>query len=85
MRYQKCKAGRPLALTLFPPLPKIKSSTMKHTIATIFADSIAAKQQFLHDCGDALVRATEEVVQTLQSGGKILLFGNGGSAADDQG
>ena len=57
---------------------------MKQTIAAIFADSIAAKQQFLHDCGDALVRATEEVAQTLQSGGKILLFGNGGSAADAQ-
>ena len=73
-----------LALTVFPPLPKIELLTMKQKIAAIFADSVAAKQQFLHDCGDTLVRATEEVVQTLQSGGKILLFGNGGSAADAQ-
>jgi len=57
---------------------------LKQTIAKIFADSIAAKQQFVRDYGDALVRATEEVVQTLKSGGKILLFGNGGSAADAQ-
>ncbi len=57
---------------------------MKKMIATIFSDSIAAKQQFLATSGEALERATEEVVQTLQSGGKILLFGNGGSAADAQ-
>jgi D-sedoheptulose 7-phosphate isomerase len=57
---------------------------MQQTIAAIFADSIAAKQQFLRDYGQALVQATEEVVRTLQSGGKILLFGNGGSAADAQ-
>lgn len=57
---------------------------MKQTIAAIFADSIAAKQQFLHDYGEALIRATQEVVHTLQAGGKILLFGNGGSAADAQ-
>jgi len=57
---------------------------MQQTIATIFADSIAAKQQFLRDYGNALVQATEEVVRTLQAGGKILLFGNGGSAADAQ-
>jgi D-sedoheptulose 7-phosphate isomerase len=57
---------------------------MKQTISAIFADSIAAKQQFLRDYSDALIRVVEEVVGTLQSGGKILLFGNGGSAADAQ-
>lgn len=57
---------------------------MKHTIAAIFSDSITAKQQFLHEYGEALGRAIEEVVHTLRAGGKILLFGNGGSAADAQ-
>jgi len=57
---------------------------MKQTIAAIFADSIAAKQQFLRDYGEALIRATQEIVRALQAGGKILLFGNGGSAADAQ-
>jgi len=57
---------------------------MKHAISAIFADSIAAKQQFLHDYGDALVRVVEEIVRTFKTGGKILLFGNGGSAADAQ-
>jgi D-sedoheptulose 7-phosphate isomerase len=71
-------------LTASLGLPKIAPITMKQTIAAIFAESIAAKQRFLHDYGDVLVSATKEVVQTLQSGGKILLFGNGGSAADAQ-
>lgn len=57
---------------------------MQQTIAAIFADSIAAKHQFLRDYGPALVQATEEIVRTLQAGGKIFLFGNGGSAADAQ-
>jgi D-sedoheptulose 7-phosphate isomerase len=57
---------------------------MKQTISAIFADSIAAKQQFLRDYSDALIRVVEEVIHTLQAGGKILLFGNGGSAADAQ-
>jgi D-sedoheptulose 7-phosphate isomerase len=57
---------------------------MQQTIAAIFAESIAAKQQFLRDYGDALIRAGEEIVRTLQAGGKLLLFGNGGSAADAQ-
>src|SRR5262245_5885798 len=57
---------------------------MRKTIAAIFAECVTAQQQFLHDYGDALIRATKEVVQTFQAGGKILLFGNGGSAADAQ-
>ncbi|MBI3302401.1 MAG: SIS domain-containing protein [Deltaproteobacteria bacterium] len=57
---------------------------MKKAIAAIFAESIAATQHFLHEHGEALSRATEEVVRALKAGGKILLFGNGGSAADAQ-
>jgi D-sedoheptulose 7-phosphate isomerase len=57
---------------------------MRNAIAAIFADSIAAKQHFLHEYGAVLERAIEEVVRALRAGGKILLFGNGGSAADAQ-
>jgi D-sedoheptulose 7-phosphate isomerase len=57
---------------------------MKQTIAAIFAESIAAKQQFLREHADTLVGAVEEVARTLRAGGRILLFGNGGSAADAQ-
>jgi D-sedoheptulose 7-phosphate isomerase len=57
---------------------------MKQAIASIFAESIAAKQRFLQESGEALAAAIEEVVKSLRSGGKLLLFGNGGSAADAQ-
>lgn len=57
---------------------------MKDAIAAILAESITAKQQFLHESGEALVAAIEEVVRSLRGGGKLLLFGNGGSAADAQ-
>lgn len=57
---------------------------MKDEIRHIFEVSIQAKQQFLLDQLPALIAATEAVVATLRRGGKILLFGNGGSAADAQ-
>lgn len=57
---------------------------MKKAVTTIFMDSIAAQQRFLQDHLDALVGAVEEVVGALRAGGKVLLFGNGGSAADAQ-
>ncbi|HBE00138.1 MAG TPA: phosphoheptose isomerase, partial [Gemmatimonadetes bacterium] len=57
---------------------------MREQITAIFEASIAAKQQFLQTHSDALIRATEAVVKSIRTGGKILLFGNGGSAADAQ-
>jgi D-sedoheptulose 7-phosphate isomerase len=57
---------------------------MKKIIAAIFAESITAKQRFLQEYSEAIERVVGEIVRTLQTGGKILLFGNGGSAADAQ-
>ena len=57
---------------------------MKDEIRRIFETSIQVKQQFLLDQLPALIAATEAVVATLRQGKKILLFGNGGSAADAQ-
>jgi D-sedoheptulose 7-phosphate isomerase len=57
---------------------------MKQAIASIFAESIAAKQQFLHESGAVLAAAVEDVVRSLRAGGKLFFFGNGGSAADAQ-
>jgi D-sedoheptulose 7-phosphate isomerase len=37
-----------------------------------------------HDCGQGIVAAAGVMVQCLRSGGKLLFFGNGGSAADAQ-
>jgi D-sedoheptulose 7-phosphate isomerase len=57
---------------------------MKKAIAAIFANSIAAKQRFLDEYGEILESAIGDVVRAFRTGGKLLLFGNGGSAADAQ-
>jgi D-sedoheptulose 7-phosphate isomerase len=57
---------------------------MREQIKNIFATSIEVKRQTVTKCLDDIISLTEIVMQTLKSGGKILLFGNGGSAADAQ-
>lgn len=46
--------------------------------------SIETKQKLLAECEDALIAAAEAITKSLESGGKLLLCGNGGSAADCQ-
>ena len=47
-------------------------------------DSIAVKQRVADECGEAIVAAAKLVADGLKSGAKLLLCGNGGSAADCQ-
>jgi D-sedoheptulose 7-phosphate isomerase len=53
-------------------------------IRELFDASIRAKQVFLKENGAALERAIGMVAGALSGGHKVLLFGNGGSAADAQ-
>lgn len=48
------------------------------------AESVRLKNQFAAAQGDQVVAAARMLAAALQAGGKILLFGNGGSAADAQ-
>lgn len=57
---------------------------MKDAISAAFAESIRVKQAFLRDNLDALSQAIDALVAAFRSGNKLLLFGNGGSAADAQ-
>ena len=57
---------------------------MKDAIATAFDESIRVKQAFLRDNLDILIEVIDAIVATFKSGNKLLLFGNGGSAADAQ-
>jgi D-sedoheptulose 7-phosphate isomerase len=50
----------------------------------IFRDSIALKQRFLQENLDVLDKAVHALAGVVGRGNKILLFGNGGSAADAQ-
>jgi D-sedoheptulose 7-phosphate isomerase len=56
----------------------------ENDIARAVADSLALKQRFFERNAGLLVRAGEAMAASLQRGGRILTFGNGGSAADAQ-
>ena len=48
------------------------------------AEACRLKNQFVAEHGGAVVAAARMVAESLHAGGKVLLFGNGGSAADAQ-
>ena len=53
-------------------------------IKRIFRESIQIKEAFLRDNVDRIVRIVDVITEALKKGNKVLLFGNGGSAADAQ-
>ena len=57
---------------------------MKDAIVKAFDESIRVKRAFLRDNLETLTQAIDAVVAAFKSGNKLLLFGNGGSAADAQ-
>ena len=57
---------------------------MKELIRQAFEESVRAKQTFLRDGIDHLVCAVEAIVTAFGNRNKLLIFGNGGSAADAQ-
>ncbi len=59
-------------------------ATMKALITANLRQSLAAQQAFFDTSADRLVQLVEWVVETFQAGGKLLIMGNGGSAADAQ-
>lgn len=57
---------------------------MKDTIIKIATDSIHAKEALIARETANIAKAAELIISSLKSGNKILVFGNGGSAADSQ-
>jgi D-sedoheptulose 7-phosphate isomerase len=57
---------------------------MREVIIESFAESIRVKQAFLRDNLEVLLGAIDALVVAFQRGHKLILFGNGGSAADAQ-
>lgn len=47
-------------------------------------ESLAIREEFLKECGARVVEAAKLLGETIRQGGKILICGNGGSAADAQ-
>jgi D-sedoheptulose 7-phosphate isomerase len=57
---------------------------MKEAIVKAFEESIQVKRAFLRDNVDTLIKVIDAITAVFRSGNKLLLFGNGGSAADAQ-
>jgi len=57
---------------------------MEDHIVKIFKESSQLKEVFVNENLSRIVRVVEAVTGALKAGNKILLFGNGGSAADAQ-
>ena len=53
-------------------------------VRSALVESIRVEQMLLDSSADAIARAGDETAATLLRGGKVLLFGNGGSASDAQ-
>jgi D-sedoheptulose 7-phosphate isomerase len=53
-------------------------------IRRIVADSVALKERFFAESASTLVAVGERMAASLLAGGRVLAFGNGGSAADAQ-
>jgi len=57
---------------------------MKELIKSRVFDSIQVKEETLKKNIDVIARMAEEITETLKKNGKLIFFGNGGSAADSQ-
>jgi D-sedoheptulose 7-phosphate isomerase len=53
-------------------------------IRAMAADGLDAKRRFFEGSGRDLARAARMIIESMRAGGKLLIFGNGGSAADAQ-
>ncbi len=57
---------------------------MKKIILQQLEDSLQIKRQFIEKHLDRIIFAAEKIAACISAGNKILIFGNGGSAADAQ-
>jgi D-sedoheptulose 7-phosphate isomerase len=57
---------------------------MKDVFSTIINDSIAVKRAAAETCFPALEKVSMAIIKAFESGNRVFLCGNGGSAADSQ-
>ena len=60
------------------------SKALKNHIQAIFKESARVRDAFLAEGVETLIEVVNQLVETIKRGDKVLLFGNGGSAADAQ-
>lgn len=57
---------------------------MENKIRAMADESLDAKRRFFDQSSAEVARAAEMIIAAMRAGGKLLIFGNGGSAADAQ-
>ena len=57
---------------------------MKNYIKKISQESILVQKETIEKNLDAIIASIEAITDTFRKGGKLIIFGNGGSAADSQ-
>jgi D-sedoheptulose 7-phosphate isomerase len=62
----------------------VEADAVRKLVVRSLREGAVLRLQLIEDCASAVLRAAQAIHKTLQRGGKILLFGNGGSAADAQ-
>ena len=55
---------------------------MKEKIVRAFKESMSVKQKFVNENIEAIIEVSKVLADTFSNGGKLILFGNGGSACD---
>jgi len=63
--------------------PEISASILA-TVEAEITESLRVKEAFLRQCSLAVAKISATIAERLEKGGKLLLFGNGGSSADAQ-
>lgn len=62
----------------------MNENTALNRVTAAMAEGAELRVQTARDCGAVIVQAAIAIAHCLRSGGKLLIFGNGGSAADAQ-
>jgi D-sedoheptulose 7-phosphate isomerase len=66
------------------PYPGGEVRDVKESVAKMLKDGAELRTQMAETMVDDIIEAAQAIAQSFKSGRKILLFGNGGSAADAQ-
>jgi D-sedoheptulose 7-phosphate isomerase len=67
-----------------PPDATDPRAALRRAVLATFDESARVKRAFAEAQADAIARGVELLAACFRAGGKVLLFGNGGSAADAQ-
>lgn len=67
-----------------PVLTPQKTIGMENKIREMVDDGLNAKRRFFDESSALVARAAEMIIAAMRAGGKLMVFGNGGSAADAQ-